>query len=217
MAPATLCEDGSVPQIVPTSPAGVVAEIVTMLGALPGRARLVIDGAPASEPGPWADQVVAALAPRPAFHLRSDRYWQPASLRFEAGRRDSDAWLERWLDVGALHREALDTFLDDGRVLPGLRDPATDRSMRATPLDMPSTGVLVLSGSALLGRGLPFDVVVHLWLSSTGLQRRTPPDDHWIIPALERYDGEACPSQEADLVVRVDDPRHPAMFRGRQP
>jgi hypothetical protein len=124
--------------------------------------------------------------------------------------------MERWLDVGALHREALDTFLDDGRVLPGLRDPATDRSMRATPLDMPSTGVLVLSGSALLGRGLPFDVVVHLWLSSTGLRRRTPPEDHWILPALERYEREVCPGQEADLVVRVDDPRHPAMLHGRQ-
>ena len=30
-------------------------------------------------------------------------------------------------------------------------------------------------------------------------------------PALERYAAETSPEDEADLVLRVDDPRHPAL------
>jgi hypothetical protein len=71
--------------------------------------------------------------------------------------------------------------------------------------------VVVVSGSVLLGRGLPFDVAVHLALSPGALVRRTPPDQAWTLPALARYAAERDPLGAADLVVRWDDPRHPAI------
>jgi hypothetical protein len=65
----------------------------------------------------------------------------------------------------------------------------------------------------LLGRWLPFDVTVHVRLSPAALARRTPPDEAWTLPALERYAQERDPEGAADLVVRADDPRHPALVR----
>ena len=34
----------------------------------------------------------------------------------------------------------------------------------------------------------------------------------WGYPAYERYEEEVDPSSLADVVVRVDDPRHPALY-----
>jgi hypothetical protein len=73
--------------------------------------------------------------------------------------------------------------------------------------------VVVVSGSVLLGRWLPFDVSVHVRLSPSALARRTPVDELWTLPALERYAAERAPETTADLVVRADDPRHPALVR----
>jgi hypothetical protein len=145
----------------------------------------------------------------------ADRFWRPASLRLEHGREDPDAWLEDWLDEPALRREVLDRLRTDGRVLPELRDPVTDRSVRAAYVELPDDGVVVVSGSVLLGRGLPFDLAVHVRLSVPALLRRTPEEERWTLPALRRYDVEHAPADEADLVVRADDPRHPALEAGR--
>jgi hypothetical protein len=41
--------------------------------------------------------------------------------------------------------------------------------------------------------------------------RRTPDADAWTLPALGRYVAERRPLDVADLVVRYDDPRHPAI------
>jgi hypothetical protein len=62
----------------------------------------------------------------------------------------------------------------------------------------------------LLGAGLAFDFVVHLWLSPGALRRRV--SDEWALPAYERYENEVDPSALADVVVRMDDPRHPAIY-----
>jgi hypothetical protein len=175
---------------------------------------LVIDGAPAAEPDVLAELVVSALAPRTALHVRTDHYWRPAGVRLENGRANADAWLDEWLDEGALRREVLERFPATGRVLPALRDPATDRSLRVDAVDLPSDAVVVLSGTALLGRGLPFDVAVHIRLSPAALARRTAGDNAWTLPALERYARERNPESQADLVVRADDPRHPALVMG---
>jgi hypothetical protein len=105
----------------------------------------------------------------------------------------------------------LSPFVLTGRVLPALRDPVTDRSVRLAVVEMPPGSVLVVSGSVLLGRGLPFDVTVHLRLSPAALVRRTPADEAWTLPALTRYSDERGPEMLADLVVRADDPRHPAL------
>ncbi|MEI6363221.1 MAG: uridine kinase [Actinomycetes bacterium] len=199
--------------VVPMTPAGAVLAITALISHWPGRVRVAIDAAPAADPHALAASVLAALAPRPGLHIRADRFWQPAGIRFESGREDPDAWLDRWLDAPALRREALDSLVDAGRVLPGLRDPDTDRSLKAAPIDLPETAVLIVSGSALLGRGLPFDISIHVQLSAAALERRTSPDERWIIPALDRYAQRTRPADVADLVLRADDPRHPALVR----
>ena len=194
-----------------STPDGVVDAVRSLVAAQDGRVRLAIDGADAADPHGLAARVVEALAPRRALHVRADRFWRPASLRLEFGREDEDSWLDDWLDVDALRREALDPFRANGRVLPELRDPVTDRSLRAEVVQLPGDGVLVVSGTVLLGRGLPFDVAVHLRLSSAALVRRTAVDQAWTLPALERYAAERDPESGADLVVRADDARHPAL------
>lgn len=196
-------------QVRASTPEGVAEAVIGLVG--PGRARVLVDGADAADPAGLGDRVVAAFAPRPAVHVRAASFWRPAGQRFEYGKQDEDAWLHDWLDEGALRREVLDGFLESGRVLPALRDPVTDRSVRAAVVELPSDGVVVVSGAVLLGRGLPAEVAVHLRLTPAALVRRTPDDEAWTLPALGRYVAERDPESLADLVVRVDDPRHPAL------
>jgi hypothetical protein len=196
-----------------STPDGVASAIAELVAAQAGRVRVAIDGASAADPHDLARRVVEALAPRRALHVRADRFWRPASLRLEFGREDEDSFLDGWLDEDALRREVLDPFVESGRALPELRDPVTDRSLRSHVVQLPDDGVVVVSGSVLLGRWLPFDVTVHVRLSPAALARRTPPDEAWTLPALERYAQERDPEGAADLVVRADDPRHPALVR----
>ena len=193
-----------------TTPEGVVEALVSLVDTRDGRVRMVIDGAQAADPHDLAARLVVALA-RPAVQVRADAYWRPAGQRFEWGKQDEEAWLHDWLDEGALRREVLDHFRETGRVLPALRDPVTDRSVRTSYVDLPVDGVVVVSGSTLLGRGLPFDLAVHLRLTPAALARRTPDAEAWTLPALGRYVAERAPESLADVVVRCDDPRHPAL------
>jgi hypothetical protein len=198
-------------QVRATTPSGVVTAIVSRVLEREGRVRVIIDGAEAADPDALGAAVVEALAPRSALHVRADRFWRPAGQRFEYGKQDPDAYLDLWLDVDALRREVLDPFPTTGRVLPGLRDPQTDRSLRAAQVELPDDGVVVLSGSVLLGRWLDADLSVHLRLTPAALRRRTPEDRQWTLAALERYAEDNDPESAADLVVRCDDPRHPAL------
>jgi hypothetical protein len=76
---------------------------------------------------------------------------------------------------------------------------------------------VLLDGALLHGRGLPLDHVIHLWLSPGALHRRTPEDRRWTLPAYARYEDEVGPAHAADVVVRVDDPRHPALVEQLRP
>ena len=71
--------------------------------------------------------------------------------------------------------------------------------------------MLVVSGAFLLGLGLPFDRVVHLSMSPAARARRTALELAWTLPAFERYDDEVSPAALADVVVRLEDPRRPAV------
>lgn len=178
--------------------------------------RVAIDGAPAADPGRLADALVdpLKLRGRPVLRVSADDFLRPASLRLEFGRTDPDVFYSEWLNAEALVREVLGPLErgGSGRVLPSLWDAATDRSSRADYVDLPPGGVLLLDGALLLGRGLPLDVTVHLWLSEGALTRRTPADQLWTVPAYERYGDEVDPSAAADIVVRMDDARHPALL-----
>jgi hypothetical protein len=139
--------------------------------------------------------------------VRAESFWRDASLRFEQGREDVDSYLS-WLDAGALRREVLTA---GGWFLPSLRDPATNRATRVPREPLPDNAVLVVSGTFLLGLGLPFDRVVHLALSPAARARRTPDEDAWTLAGFDRYDADIGPGAIADVVIKLDDPRHPAV------
>ncbi|MFF8589858.1 uridine kinase [Streptomyces sp. NPDC015220] len=179
--------------------------------------RVAFDGAPAARPGDLAERVSQALRPlgRPSLVVGAEGFLRPASLRLEHGHRDVESYYDGWLDTGALWREVFGPLEPggDGRVLPDLRDPATDRATRSPRVRLPPGGLLLLHGPLLLRHWFPFDLSVHLMLSPGALRRRTPEEDHWTLPAFERYEAEADPAGTADVLVRADDPRHPA-WRG---
>ncbi|TDC24136.1 uridine kinase [Streptomyces sp. 8K308] len=176
--------------------------------------RVLIDGAPAAEPGALADKVARELRVRgrAALVVGAAGFLRPASLRFEFGRHDPDAYYERWLDTGALWREVLTPLDPDGtgRVLPDLWDAERDRATRSDYVTLPPGGVLLLHGAFLLGQWFPADLAVHLALSPAALARRTAERLRWTLPAFARYEAEVRPADAADVVVRADDPRRPA-------
>jgi len=106
----------------------------------------------------------------------------------------------------------LDPVVVRGRYLPSLRDPVTNRSTRAEPEPLPPAGVLLVHGELLLGAGLPFDLTVHASVSRQARKRLTPADRQWTLPAFDRYDLEVDPAGTADVVIRYDDPRRPALL-----
>ncbi|MEV0257116.1 uridine kinase [Streptomyces sp. NPDC050732] len=176
--------------------------------------RVAVDGAPAGGTGELARLVGDALRPRgrSALVVGTEGFLRPASLRFEYGHEDVEAYYSGWFDTGALWREVFGP-LDPGgtgRVLPDLWDPATDRATRSPYVGLPPGGLLLLHGPLLLGHWFPFDLTVHVRLSPGALRRRTPESERWTLPAFERYEAEVDPAAAADVVVRADDPRHPA-------
>ena len=51
-------------------------------------------------------------------------------------------------------------------------------------------------------------------VSPAALRRRLPEDVKWALPAYARYDAEVRPAELADVVVRMDNPEHPALREG---
>ena len=207
-------------RVQPVSTANLVEHVV---GLVTGRGasrrwRLAVDGAPSTRPGELADALVDPLRAlgTPVIRVSADDFLRPASLRWEHGRRDTEAFYD-WLDAAALSREVLDPLGPGGtgRYVPTLWDAERERATRAPYEQAPSAAVLVLDGSLLLGRGLALDLTVHLAARSETLARSTPPDVRWTLPAYARYGREVDPERTADVVVRVDDPRHPALLLER--
>ncbi|MBE8524979.1 uridine kinase [Amycolatopsis sp. H6(2020)] len=198
----------------PISPAVLAGELTDRIDALAGpRLAVAVDGAAgATETAELADALVDPLRLRGRATLRVSArdFLRPASLRFEHGRTNPDARYTDWLDLGALRREVLEPLKGSGEVLPSLWDAERDRATRAGRVPLPEGAVVLLNGELLLGAGLAFDLAVHLWLSPAALRRRVP--DAWAVPAYERYEEEVAPGSLADVVVRVDDPRHPALY-----
>ena len=218
-------------RVEPLTPDGVVEHVVGRVLARAGEVgcevggeaaegvgerpvRVLVDGHPSTRPEDLADALVAPLraAGRPVARVRVRDFLRPASLRLERGRRDPDALLEEWIDVGGLNREVLTGVVARGRWLPSLRDPATDRATRAAYVDAAPDTVVVLDGSLATGRGLDVDLVVHLALRPATETRNTPLDDAWTLAAYGRYRREAQPERRADVVVRVDHPDRPALL-----
>ncbi|WP_338676038.1 uridine kinase [Streptomyces sp. SCSIO 30461] len=193
-----------------------VADRITRTTAADGGPwlRVAVDGAPATGTGAAASGLAEALRlrGRSVLVIAASGFLRPASLRYEHGREDPDSYYADRLDTGALWREVFAPLEPggQGRVLPDLRDPVTDRATRSAYRELPPGGVLVLHGPLLLGHWFPFDLTVHLGLSPGALRRRTDETEHWALPAFARYEREVAPADSADVVVRADDPRHPA-------
>jgi hypothetical protein len=196
----------------PADPDDLPDFLARLLTREPGIRRVAIDGPSCASPDDVAAALIAPLNAlgRPAVHVRAAMFWRDASLRLEYGHEDSESYLN-WLDTEALRREVLAPIVADGTYLPSLRDPATNRATHAPRQTASAETVLLVSGSLLLGLGLAFDLAIHLALSPGARARRTPADQAWTLPALDRYDELAAPLQYADVVVRLDDPRHPAI------
>ena len=207
----------------PITPERLVTELTDRLvdAQVPGRLRVAVDGPPAAGPDALAAALVDPLraAGRPVLHVLAADFLRPASVRLEHGRTNPDAYYEGWVDDAGLRREVLDPAGPDGsgRLLPSLWDAATDRASRADYVELPPGGVVLVSGSLLLGGGLPFDVTVHLALSPAALARRTDPESRWTLPAFARYANEVVPASFADVVIRADDPRRPALLEPGEP
>ncbi|GAA2430189.1 nucleoside/nucleotide kinase family protein [Streptomyces lavendulocolor] len=174
--------------------------------------KVAVDGPPAARPDEPAERLAEALLVRgrAVAAVGTGGFLRPASLRYEYGKEDPDAYYGGWFDTGALWREVFAPLEPggSGRVLPDLWDPVTDRATRSPYRTLAPGGVLVLHGPFLLGHWFPFDLTVHLRLSPGALARRT--EQPWTLPAFERYEAEVAPAEAADVVVRADDPRHPA-------
>lgn len=199
------------------SPDRLSDELAEWLAAVdrPGRAlRVALDGPPAAGPDELAESLTEPLRTRgrPAIHVRAQTFWRDASLRLEYGRHDVESYAD-WLDAAALRREVLAPLGPggSGKYVPSLRDPVTNRATREARRTAPYGSVLLVSGELLLGRDLPFDVTIHLAVGAAARTRRTAPDWVWTLPAFEAYDGDVDPVGTADVVVRLDDPRHPAI------
>jgi hypothetical protein len=190
-----------------------IAQLCATAAADGQRVRVAVDGHPATGTDRLADDVAAALQGRGTAALRVSTRWflRPASLRYEFGKQDVQSYAESWLDVSALRREVLDPVRTDGRWLPTLWDPESDRATRAGYESAPARAVMLVDGPLLLGRNLPFELTVHLHLSAAARQRRTPDSEKWTLPAYDDYDKTVRPTESASVVVRADDPRHPAV------
>src|SRR5699024_5689470 len=139
------------------------------------------DGATGTAPLAEALRDPLRVGGRPVLRVSTVDFLRPASLRFERGRHDPDARYTDWLDEGALRREVLGPLEPggSGMVLPALWDAERDRATRLERVALPPGGVLIADGEMLLGRGLPFELTVHVSLSAGALRRRLPEPEHW--------------------------------------
>lgn len=204
-------------QIEPVTPERLVAIVTSLATERAGRVRMAVDGPPTTRPVELAGRVADELrsSGRGVVVVAAADFLRPASVRLEYGREDPDEFLERWIDEAALRREVLDPAGPEGsgRVLPRLWDAATDRAYRADYVQLPPDGVILLAGSLLLGRGLPFDVTVHLRMGAAARSRTMAPEEQWTLPAYSRYELENDLDVVADLLVLADHPHRPAVRR----
>ena len=200
----------------PLSPQLLTQELANWIVDLPGEHPAVgVDGAREIGAAALADTVAERVMSlgRPVLRASTQWWWRPASLRLELGRTDVDTLLYGWVDTGSIRRELFEPLAPGGSglVLRRLRDPGTDRSVRASPDRAQDRAVVVLDGPFLLAAEVPLDHVVHLQVSPGAIARALPAERAWWLPAFDRYRRENQPEQSADVVVSYDHPGSPAV------
>jgi hypothetical protein len=207
-------------RFIPVSPerlAGELAELLLTRSHGDHPLRVALDGPRCAELGDLATSLGESLAAagRPVATVSTEFFYRDASLRFEYGKTDIESFYTSWLDVAAVQREVLSPLGPGGTglYLPSMRDPATNRSTRQTPKGLAPRGFLLVHGELLLGAGLSFDLSIHATVSRQARRRQTIAAWAWTLPAFDRYDLDVEPETVADVVLRYDDPKHPAMMR----
>jgi hypothetical protein len=177
--------------------------------------RVALDAPALVDLGPLVDGLTRRLqrAGVPIVVIASHGYYRDASLRFEYGKTDLESFYSGWLDSAGLQREVLRPLGPDGdgRYLPALRDPVSNRSVRTDRVALDPSGVALVTGELLLGVGLEFDLTVHAWVTRQARRRLIAEDRAWTLPAYDRYDIDVDPTGLADVVLRYDDPARPAI------
>lgn len=97
------------------------------------------------------------------------------------------------------------------QIAASLWDEESDRAIREPRRPVPPATVAVVDGPFLLRRETAdaFDLPVHLQTSPAAVTRRDP----GVLASWQHYLAQAEPDTRAQLVVRHDDPRHPANVR----
>jgi len=183
--------------------------------------RLGIDGPIEQDTADLADAVAARLGELavPVARVSAGDFLRARSIRLEYGRDDPESFYRSWYDLAALRREVLDPLAPGGRGrwLARLRDPETDRSVRAELQPAPPGTIAVVDGRFLLRDDVRpgFDLVVHLSVSAAARSRRLPDGEAGrVLPAWDRYLAEVSPAEQADLVAKFDHPDRPAVLSG---
>lgn len=201
------------PSYAPLTPDALVSMVADRCLARAGRTRVAVDGAEAAAPADLARRIAASLRSmgRPAEVVEVKDFLLPASLRLEFGREDPGSYRERWFDFAALAREVLDPLAAPGTAqwLPRLRNPETDRSVRAQRQPAPADLVLLVAGPMLLGRWLDFDLSVSLQVDERVLRERTPAQLAFTVDGVLEHAKENL--EEADILVRYNHPERPAV------
>ncbi len=199
----------------PISPERLRIELVDALAARTGHLRVALDGAHCTQPDVLAASLIEPLGVlgRPAVHVPAERFWRDASVRLEYGHTDTHSLRHDWLDAGALRRELLDPLGTggSGQILLSLRDPQTNRATHEPRRTASPSTIVLVSGQFLLEQELPFDCRIQLVMSPAALRRHTPPELAWTLPAVEGYELDLELADSADVIIRLDDPRHPAV------
>jgi hypothetical protein len=209
-------DDGR-PAIRPISPQGLADEISRQVNVRHHDRhplRVAIDAPRNVALAEFSTSVAAQLIRlgRPTVIVETSDFYRDAALRYEYGKQDVQSYYTGWLDRAALSREVLTPLANTAAsYLPTLRDRQTNRSTRDRVRPLVPSGVALILGEFLLGGPLTFDVTIHFAVSAAARGRQVAADWQWTLPAYERYEAEVRPSAIADLVVRYDDPQHPAI------
>jgi hypothetical protein len=193
--------------------------------------RVGVDAAVVDDGRELADAVAASLAEHglPVARVRQEGFVRPRSIRLELGADDPDAAWERWYDDAGLRREVLDPLGPGGRMTwaESLWDAGTDRATRAPRRPAAPGTVAVVDGRFLLRWELAdaVDLAVHLQTSPAAQARRIPDDAERqrLLPSWQRYLDDTDPAGRVltgaapGVVVRYEDPRHPALVSPPSP
>ena len=147
-------------------------------------------------------------------------FLRPASVRLELGRTNPDAYYEGWVDeAGAAPGGARPGRPGRHRAGAARRSgtpPPTGPAAAATSTCRPA-GSSWSAGRCCSAAGCPSTSPSTSSCRRRRWRRRTDPALRWTLPAFARYAEEVAPAGFADVVVRADDPRHPALVEPAQP